>query len=209
MAEKAAIGSEFASWTSLPPGPLGEALSAAKNMAIGYGIQESGLRDWLNNTFGKKEQLPDDYTPSGGMMPTPDYGMQAPMQEGVKPPSMSSAIQPPSMSDDSNKSYKPTGLPNAMTSMNSTSQPVSSSSQMLGKPIGPPSPFISWENSAWNPQMRNLGEQLLISAGADFKHRSQNEGYRPYDDTIFTPKQTPAPSLDDQVKNAWGWKPNI
>lgn len=123
MAEKAAIGSEFASWTSLPPGPLGEALSAAKNMAIGYGIQESGLRDWLNNTFGKKEQLPADYTASGGVMPTPDYGMQAPMQTGVKPPSMVSGIQPPSMATPMGKSYEPMGFPNAMKTM-TTQQPI-------------------------------------------------------------------------------------
>lgn len=123
MAEKAAIGSEFASWTSLPPGPLGEALSAAKNMAIGYGIQESGLKDWLNNTFGKKEQLPADYTPSNGVMPKPDYGMQAPMQEGVKPPSMLSGIQPPLMDTPMGKSYQPMGFPNAMKTM-TTQQPI-------------------------------------------------------------------------------------
>ena len=123
MAEKAAIGSEFASWTSLPPGPLGEALSAAKNMAIVYGIQESGLRDWLNNTFGKKEQLPADYTASGGVMPTPDYGMQAPMQTCVKPPSMVSGIQPPSMATPMGKSYEPMGFPNAMKTM-TTQQPI-------------------------------------------------------------------------------------
>lgn len=123
MAEKVALGSEFASWTSLPQGPLGEALSAAKNMAIGYGIQESGLRDWLNNTFGKKEQLPADYTASGGVMPIPDYGMQAPMQTGVKPPSMVSGIQPPSMATPMGKSYEPMGFPNAMKTM-TTQQPI-------------------------------------------------------------------------------------
>jgi hypothetical protein len=125
MAEKAALGSEFASWTSLPPGPLGEALSNAKNMAIGYAIQESGLKDFLNNAFGKKEELPADYTPSGGVMPTPNYGLQAPMQEAIKPPSMSYGIQPPSMMAPMGKSFKPFGLPNAMTSMtSSTPQPT-------------------------------------------------------------------------------------
>lgn len=124
MAEKAALGSEFASWTSLPQGPLGEALSAAKNVAIGYGIQESGLQNFLNKLLGKKEELPADYTPSGGVMPTPDYGMQAPMQEAIKPPSMSSGIQPSSMTAFMPKSYKPVGLPNAMTTMNSTMQPI-------------------------------------------------------------------------------------
>jgi hypothetical protein len=124
MAEKAALGSEFASWTALPEGPLGQALSAAKNVAIGYGIQQSGLQNFLNGLFGKKEELPADYIPSGGVMPTPDYGMQAPMQEAVKPPSMSSGIQPPSMTGFMPKSYKPYGLPNAMTTMNSTMQPT-------------------------------------------------------------------------------------
>jgi hypothetical protein len=125
MAEKSAPGMEFSSWTSLPEGPLSQALSDAKNMLIGYGIQQSGLKDFLNNAFAKKEQLPADYTPSGGVMPPANYGMQAPMQEGVKPPSMSSGIQPPSMSAPIKQSFKPFGLPNAMTSMNSlTPQPV-------------------------------------------------------------------------------------
>ena len=43
MAEKAALGSEFASWTTLPEGPLGQALSAAKSVAIGYGIPSKPL----------------------------------------------------------------------------------------------------------------------------------------------------------------------
>jgi len=112
MAEKSAPGMEFASWTSLPPGPLGEALSNAKNIAIGYGVKESGLQDFLNNLFSKKEELPADYTPSSGVMPPPNYGMQAPMQEGVKPPSMSAV--PPSTSMGT--PFKPFGLPNAMGS---------------------------------------------------------------------------------------------
>jgi len=112
MAEKSAPGMEFASWTALPPGPLGEALSNAKNIAIGYGVQESGLKDFLNNLFSKKEQLPADYIPSGGVMPTPNYGMQAPMQEGVKPPAMSAVPPPSSMGTP----FKPFGLPNAMGS---------------------------------------------------------------------------------------------
>jgi hypothetical protein len=118
--EKTALGSEFASWTALPEGPLGQALSAAKNVAIGYGIQESGLQNFLNGLFGKKNELPADYTPSAGVMPTPDYGMQAPMQEAVKPPSMSYGIQPPSMTAPMGKAFKPFGLPNTMTSMNSS-----------------------------------------------------------------------------------------
>jgi len=124
MAEKAALGSEFASWTTLPEGPLGQALSAAKSVAIGYGIQESGLKDFLNGLFGKKNELPADYTPSGGVMPTPDYGMQAPIQEAIKPPSMSYGVQPPSMTAPIGKAYKPYGLPNAMTTMNPTMQPT-------------------------------------------------------------------------------------
>lgn len=124
MAEKA-LGSEFSSWTSLPEGPLGELLSNAKNMAIGYGIQQSGLKDFLNNAFGKKpEGLPSDYTPSAGVMPPADYGLQAPMQEGVKPPA-AYAIQPPaSMATP----FKPFGLPNAMgsTSMTPSLNPLPS-----------------------------------------------------------------------------------
>jgi hypothetical protein len=120
MADKAALGSEFASWTSLPEGPLGQALSDAKNVAIGYGIQQSGLKDFLNGLFGKKQELPSDYTPSAGVMPTPDYGMQAPTQEAIKPPSMSYGIQPPSMAAPMSNAFKPFGLPNAMTSMNSS-----------------------------------------------------------------------------------------
>lgn len=114
---------EFSSWTSLPEGPLSAALSDAKNMLIGYGIQESGIKDFLNNAFGTKQQLPADYTPSGGVMPKPDYGMQAPMQEGVKPPSMSYGIQPPSMATPMGKSYQPMGFPNAMKTM-TTQQPM-------------------------------------------------------------------------------------
>ena len=123
MAEKSAPGMEFSSWTSLPEGPLSAALSDAKNMLIGYGIQESGIKDFLNNAFGTKQQLPADYTPSGGVMPKPDYGMQAPMQEGVKPPSMSYGIQPPSMTTPMGKSYQPMGFPNAMKTM-TTQQPM-------------------------------------------------------------------------------------
>jgi len=111
MADKAAPGMEYASWTSLPEGPLGEMLSNVKNMAIGYGIQESGLKDWLNNTFGKKpEGLPANYAPSAGVMPPADYGLQAPMQQGVKPPAAYEMSPPASMPAP----FKPFGLPNAM-----------------------------------------------------------------------------------------------
>ena len=122
MADKAVPGMEFSSWTSLPAGPLSEALSDAKNMLIGYGIQESGLKDFLNNAFAKKpEGLPADYTPSAGVMPPANYGLQAPMQEGFKP-SAAYAIQPPaSMAAP----FKPVGLPNAMNSTVSlTPQPT-------------------------------------------------------------------------------------
>jgi hypothetical protein len=122
MADKAAPGMEFASWTSLPEGPLSEILSNAKNMAIGYGIEQSGLKDWLNNSFGKKsEGLPSDYTPSGGVMPPANYGLQAPMQEGFKPPP-EYGLQPPS---NMAAPFKPFGLPNAMkTKSFSTPQPT-------------------------------------------------------------------------------------
>jgi len=43
MAEKAAPGSEFASWTSLPPGILGETLSKLKGPLLGMALQGLGL----------------------------------------------------------------------------------------------------------------------------------------------------------------------
>ena len=43
MAEKAAPGMEFASWTSLPPGILGETLSKLKGPLLGMALQGMGL----------------------------------------------------------------------------------------------------------------------------------------------------------------------
>jgi len=43
MAEKTALGSEFSSWTSLPPGILGEALSKLKGPLLGMALQGMGL----------------------------------------------------------------------------------------------------------------------------------------------------------------------
>lgn len=122
MAEKAAPGMEFSSWTSLPEGPLGELLSNAKSMAIGYGIQESGLKDWLNKSFGNKSQsLPSDYAPSAGVMPPADYGLQAPAQQGIRPPAEYALPPSPAMAAP----FKPVGLPNAMNTTNPfTQQPA-------------------------------------------------------------------------------------
>lgn len=43
MADKAAPGSEFASWTSLPPGILGETLSKLKGPLLGMALQGLGV----------------------------------------------------------------------------------------------------------------------------------------------------------------------
>ena len=43
MAEKAAPGSEFASWTSLPQGILGETLSKLKGPLLGMALQGMGI----------------------------------------------------------------------------------------------------------------------------------------------------------------------
>ncbi len=43
MAEKSAPGMEFASWTSLPPGILGETLSRLKGPLLGMALQGMGL----------------------------------------------------------------------------------------------------------------------------------------------------------------------
>jgi len=43
MAEKSAPGMEFSSWTSLPPGIIGEALSKLKGPLLGMALQGMGL----------------------------------------------------------------------------------------------------------------------------------------------------------------------
>lgn len=43
MAEKSAPGMEFASWTSLPPGILGETLSKLKGPLLGMALQGLGV----------------------------------------------------------------------------------------------------------------------------------------------------------------------
>jgi len=43
MADKAVPGMEFASWTSLPPGPISDALSKLKGPLLGMALQGLGV----------------------------------------------------------------------------------------------------------------------------------------------------------------------
>lgn len=43
MAEKSAPGMEFSSWTSLPPGPISDALSKLKGPLLGMALQGLGV----------------------------------------------------------------------------------------------------------------------------------------------------------------------
>ena len=48
----AAPGSEFSSWTSIQPSEIGQAV---KSGLMAYGMQKSGLTDWLNNLNKKPD----------------------------------------------------------------------------------------------------------------------------------------------------------
>lgn len=43
MADKSAPGMEFSSWTSLPPGPISDALSKLKGPLLGMALQSLGV----------------------------------------------------------------------------------------------------------------------------------------------------------------------
>jgi hypothetical protein len=81
MADKAVPGMEFASWTSLPPGILGETLSKLKGPLLGMALQGLGLGA--------------DSAPSEGIAPPPMVDMQptAPIAPPVGVPPVMPQLQ--------------------------------------------------------------------------------------------------------------------
>jgi hypothetical protein len=69
MAEKAAPGSEFANWTSLPPGILGDTLSKLKGPLLGMALQGLGLGAESAPTEGIAPPPVVDMQPNASMSP--------------------------------------------------------------------------------------------------------------------------------------------
>lgn len=78
MAEKSAPGMEFASWTSLPPGILGETLSKLKGPLLGMALQGLGLGA--------------ESAPTEGIAPPPVVDMQP--NAPVAPPMSAQPVMP-------------------------------------------------------------------------------------------------------------------
>ena len=78
MAEKTVPGMEFASWTSLPPGILGETLSKLKGPLLGMALQGLGLGA--------------ESAPTEGIAPPPVVDMQP--TAPVPPPMVGQPVMP-------------------------------------------------------------------------------------------------------------------
>jgi len=75
MADKFIPGMQFQDWNSISSSSsaLGDILQGAKSWALGQAVEKSGLKDWANKTFGKKDK---ETSPTGSVKPT-DYSIKA------------------------------------------------------------------------------------------------------------------------------------
>jgi hypothetical protein len=88
MADKFVPGSQFQDWNSISSSSsaLGDILQGAKSWALGQAIEKTGLKDWANKTFGKKDK---EISPTGAVKPNysvnADYGMPKMGGVGINP----------------------------------------------------------------------------------------------------------------------------
>lgn len=80
-------GQEFASWNSIPSSDVGQAV---KSGLMAYGMQQSGLTDWLNN-LSKKPDQKNPQTVVQGAVPLP-----ASFDKYLAPTQPGQAVVPPS-----------------------------------------------------------------------------------------------------------------
>jgi hypothetical protein len=89
MADKFVPGMQFQDWNSISSSSsaLGDILQGAKSWALGQAVEKSGLKDWANKTFGKKDK---ETSPTGSVKPTDysvnaDYGAPKMGGQGINP----------------------------------------------------------------------------------------------------------------------------
>lgn len=99
MADKAVPGMEFASWASLPAGPISDALSKLKGPLLGMALQGLGVGA--------------ESTPEGAIAPPPNVQPVAPVspvapQVGVGPvmPQLQTQTQQPDLLDQAREALR-------------------------------------------------------------------------------------------------------
>lgn len=110
MADKFVPGMQFQDWNSISSSnsALGDILQGAKSWALGQAVEKSGLKDWANKTFGKKDK---ETPPTGAVKPTDysvnaDYSMPKMGGVGINP----SYINQPNFGQFAVPSVSPTGV---------------------------------------------------------------------------------------------------
>lgn len=87
-------GSEFSSWMSVQPSEVGQAV---KSGLMAYGMQKSGMTDWLNNLNKKPDQPVGPVAPNQAVQPIVPPGAMSPVGAvaPMAPQEMNQAPQPP------------------------------------------------------------------------------------------------------------------
>jgi len=123
MADKYMPGMQFQDWNSISSSnsALGDILQGAKSWALGKALEKSGIKDWANKTFGKKDQ---ETSPTGAVKPdysvNADYGMPKMGGQGINPayinqPNFGQFAVPPTAQSVGTPTPQPAGPPPAPT----------------------------------------------------------------------------------------------
>lgn len=93
MAEKSAPGMEFSSWTSLPPGILGETLSKLKGPLLGMALQgmNIGVESAPDNAVAPPTTDMQPAAPIAPVMPSTTVGPVMPQLQNTQTPTIQPA----------------------------------------------------------------------------------------------------------------------